>query len=502
MAKSKAAREVLRDFLVTGSSPRVPEGAAASLLVAAEEQGLTGLLHAAMESERNAAPSSLQAALAKRRRALLVRGVRQLELAARVQLVLAARGIHALPLKGAALCEDLYEGEGDRPMADVDLLALDGWRDAADFLQLEGFVVVARADHAWAFTDPVSGAVLELHHSVTSCPGLFPLDGPGLLARSRGGSGQVPRLPSPEDLLVHLSLHASFQHGLVLSLVQWLDFRRLLERFRPEIGNLVAAARHARAEAPVAAALLTAEAVVGAPLQPDLREWLEGRLPSQLRQWLAARWPTPLTFVAPSAPALGYVRWNLVPGRRFALLSRTLVPRTPGERAGALTLGARALRRGLSLLRRIASAPEPWRVSGQPSESEPESSQEEGLLAGCLDAFPHVRTTVTGRCMEPALAAGEQVLVAAVSQRAPRFGDVVLFRHPAGLRLHRLVLSRGRSWRTKADRAAALDPAISPRQVLGTVLAVLSRPHARPRRPVLALLSFGRAVLTRLRGRP
>jgi hypothetical protein len=79
---------------------------------------------------------------------------------------------------------------------------------------------------------------------------------------------------------------------------------------------------------------------------------------------------------------------------------------------------------------------------------------------------------------------------------------VVLFRHPAGLRLHRLVFSRGRSWRTKADRAAALDPAISPRQVLGTVVAVEGRPDASPRRPGLALLSFGRAVLTRLRGRP
>jgi hypothetical protein len=103
--------------------------------------------------------------------------------------------------------------------------------------------------------------------------------------------------------------------------------------------------------------------------------------------------------------------------------------------------------------------------------------------------------------MEPALVAGEQVVVESGSRRVPRFGDVVLFRHPAGLRLHRLVLSRGGSWRTKADRAAALDPAISPGQILGTVVAVEGRPGARTRRPAQALLSFGRAVLTRWRAR-
>ncbi len=381
MTKSKAARERLRDFLVTGSVPRVPEGDAASLLIAAEEQGLTGLLHEAMASEGNVAPSSLRLALADRRRTLLARGVRLLEMAGRVQLMLAGLGVHTLPLKGAALGEDLYEGEGDRPMADVDLLALHGWRDAVGFLQLEGFTVLARADHAWAFSDPVSGAVLELHHSVTSCPGLFPVDGPGLLARSREGAGQVRRLPSPEDLLVHLSLHASFQHGLVLSLVQWLDFRYLLERLRPEFGNLVAAAGHARAEVPLAAALLAAEAVVGAPLPPDWRPWLEAALPAPLRPWLAARLQAPLDFVAPSPPALARVRWSLVPGRRATLISRTLVPRTPGEQAGAVALGARALCRGFSLLDRFLIRPSRWRHSGQLSESESETPVPEGVPA-------------------------------------------------------------------------------------------------------------------------
>lgn len=499
MGESKAPITLLRHLVITGLVPPTPAAGPEEIAAAAAEQGLAGVLHAALESGGRPWPPAVHAKLAGVRRATLVRGVRQLELAGRVQLMLEALGIPTLPLKGAALAEDLYEGEGDRPMADVDLLALLEWRQGIDLLQREGFTVLARADHAWALADPHTGFIVELHHGVTSCPDLFPVDGPGLRDRSRRGSGQVSRLPSPEDLLVHLSLHAAFQHGLVLSLLQWLDFRRLLERHSLDTARLRHCAETARAVAPLAAALLVAEAVAGAPVPEALREWTEPRLPSALGAWIRARLTTPLVFVSPRPPALARVRWGLVPGRRLALLASTLAPRTPGEKIRPGTLPVVALRRGVSILGRTVSN---WRRSGQLSETEPEMSREEGVLAACLKTFPHARLTVTGRCMEPALLAGEQVVVAGASHRVPRLGDVVLFRHPAGLRLHRLVLSRGRAWRTKADRAAALDPAISPRHVLGTVVSVEGRPQARPRRPARALLSFGRAMLTRLRARP
>jgi hypothetical protein len=358
MAESKAALTALRDFLVSGSPPDVAEADVEPLLAEALQQGLVGLLHAALTAGGDRGPARLRAALAAKRRSLLVRGVRQLELAGRVQSMLAEEGLQTLPLKGAALAEELYEGEGDRPMSDVDLLAAQRWSDARDFLELEGFSVVARADHAWALSDPRSGNVLELHHSVTSCPGLFALDASGLVARSREGSGQVRRLPSPEDLLVHLAMHASFQHGLVLSLVQWLDFRRVLERLRPDFRNLVSIAGRSQAESALAVALLAAEAVVGAPLSSELEAWAEAEVPSGLRSWLLARTKAPLAFVLPSAPELARVRWGLVPRRRAALVVTTLAPRVPGETTGALRRAARSLRRGLRLLPHLASA---WR---------------------------------------------------------------------------------------------------------------------------------------------
>src|SRR4029453_18105354 len=138
MPKSKGPRAALRDFVATGRPPDAGEEDVDPLLAESAAQGLVGVLHAALPAEERRGPDRLRAALAAERRRLLARGVRQLELAARVQSMLAEQGIPALPLKGAALAEQLYEGEGDRPMADVDLLATERWGEARDFLQLPG----------------------------------------------------------------------------------------------------------------------------------------------------------------------------------------------------------------------------------------------------------------------------------------------------------------------------------------------------------------------------
>jgi hypothetical protein len=166
--------------------------------------------------------------------------------------------------------------------------------------------------------------MLELHRGLTSCPGLFPFDLEALWARSRPGGGQVPRLPSVEDLLVHLALHAAFQHGLVLSLVQWLDLSRLLERTPPEPARLAQAAAEARGEAALAAALQAAKAVVGAPVPSALEASLAPFLPKSFGKWLRQRLQVPLALVAPSLPPLARVRWGLLAGRRRELVSRTL----------------------------------------------------------------------------------------------------------------------------------------------------------------------------------
>jgi hypothetical protein len=495
MAESKA-RGLLRDLVATGVLPGLPEGLSAQVLAqAARAQGVAGLLLREIERARPAWAAGIEAELAAERRTSLVRTLGQIGLASRVLGLLEARGIRGLPLKGAALAETVYDVESDRPMSDVDVLALERWKEAVAALVEAGFAEVARGDHAWAFRDPRGDGIVELHRSVVSAPGLFPLDAEGLWLRSRQGRVQLARLPSAEDLLVQLALHAAFQHGLVLSLVQWLDFRRVLEREAVDPGRLLAVAVAAHAEVPVAAALRAAEAVVAAPLPAPLRR----ALPPGLEQWLEPRFHAPLGFVSPSGPALARARWELLRGRRAELLWRTLVlPETPegDERLGPRV--AFAIGRGLRLARGGAPA-EP-----SPPAAEVEVPFAEELLRDCLSAFPHVRLTVTGRCMEPAIRNGDKVHLVAAARRPPRLGDVVLARQKEGLRLHRLVWGpplapAGAAWRTRADRGSLPDPPIAAGDVLGSVAAVERRPDETSRRAGRALLSLAGAALARLR---
>jgi hypothetical protein len=508
MAESKA-RGFLRELAASGSLPPLPAGLDLPALAAsAREQGMGGLLLAAVERGRPAWAEPLVEPLGAERRLRLVRTLAQIGLAARALGILEARGVRALPLKGAVLAETVYDVESDRPMSDVDVLALERFKEAAQALRDAGFADVTRGDHAWVFRDPDGSGIVELHRSVVSAPGLFRLDPDGLWARSRPGRGQLRRRPAPEDLLVQLALHAAFQHGLVLSLVQWLDFRRLLEREPVDAGRLLALAAEARAEAPLAAALLAAEAVVAAPLPDPLRLPLtDGQ-----RRWLAPRLASPLSLVAPVEPGVVEARWALLAGRRTELVWRTLVqPETPDGDERLAARMAFAFTRALRLARgdrRVLVLPAAHDLGEPPPPAEGEPAAEvpfgEELLRDCLGSFPHVRLTVTGRCMEPALRHGEKVQLVAAARRPPRVGDVVLARQKDGLRLHRLVwgpplAGTTGSWRTRADRGLLLDPPLAATDVLASVDVVEDRPGARARRTGRALLSLASALAARLR---
>jgi len=340
-------------WLRTGVLPRPSSpDAVAELVAAARGQRVAGLLHAAIEGEDDGWPEAIREELREVYHQSFSAGVAQLELAARVQKLLNEAGLRCLPLKGAALAELLYDSVAERPMVDVDVLALDDWRTSVEVLRGAGFREQLRADHAWSFSNPATGGVLELHHSICSCPGLFPLDSEGLWRRSLAGSGQVGRRPASADLLVQLSLHAAFQSGLVLSLVQYLDLRRLLERDPPDAGLLLDVTRQARAEAAVIAAVEAARVTAGCPELPkELRRGLAAGLGRGFEAWLRERTSDPEGLVRPVACPLGRARWELARGQRGALLLATVAPRERGEPAWSRRRLAQAPRRAWRLLR-------------------------------------------------------------------------------------------------------------------------------------------------------
>ncbi len=507
MVPSKA-RAYVRELVTSGALAPLPADLRAeAVLEAACEQGLASLLLAALDREHPAWAAELEPRLANERRALLVRTLGQIALAASSIERLGARGIRALPMKGAVVAETVCGVESERPMSDVDVLVLERFQDAVAALREAGFAEVARGDHAWAFRDPAGSGIVELHRSVVSAPGLFPLDREGLWQRRRAGRSQLPAWPSAEDLLLQLALHAAFQHGLVLSLVQWLDFRLLLEREALDVGRVLELAAASRARAPLAAALRVAEVVVGAPVPKAL---LAG-VPRGLASFLDAQLATPLAFVAPSEPDLARVRLDLLAGRRAELVWRTLVqPETPDGDERLVSRLRFAFSRGWRLARESAAVAPPPSVRdlGEPLAPAADGVEVpfgEELLRDCLASFPHVRLTVTGCCMEPAIAHGDKVQLVSAARERPRVGDVVLSRQKEGLRLHRLVFGPpialpGSRWRTKADRGLLLDPPLDARDVLAKVVVIEGRPEVRPRRALRALVSLARGLAARARG--
>lgn len=334
MSTEAWAREALRQWLVSDRAPHPGDGdEAAALVAAAEEQGLAALFLKALPAEGGAAwPADVRDRLRGRQQWLLARGVRQLDLLARVGEMLEREGLRALPLKGAALALAGHVDVADRPMADVDVLVLDSWEEAFRTLQAAGYQEVARADHAAALLDPLGAGVVELHWSVTSCPGLFPAVA-GVWERA-AAAPLGGRAPSAEDLLVHLAMHAAFQHGLVLSLVQWLDFRRVLEAPRPpDLDQTREIARSAGAGTALALALEAASLLVGVAVPDAL-------VPRRRLQDVDTA-----TLMVPARPRLARRRWESAAGRRADLVRGTFLPATPGSSGSTWSQAALAWRR-------------------------------------------------------------------------------------------------------------------------------------------------------------
>jgi hypothetical protein len=351
----RASFERLRRWLVDGDDTALAGSDAPAVASLAIEQGLAGLLHGHIVAAGLPWPHDALGTLRQAHRAALARGERQLEGARRTLGRLAASGLRALPLKGIALAEHLYDSVADRPMADVDILALDDWPAALRVLREQGYRELHGSDHATALADPDTGALVELHREVTSCGALFPLDREALWAGRESVAGRVGAHPGPEHQLLLLSLHAAFQHGLALRVVQFLDFRRLFERSTPAAPRVLELAREARAETAVALSLEAAAAVVGCAVPGDLREGLAASLPRPLETWLARRRARPELFLNPAAADLLRLRWALARGRRVALLRHALLAGSPEPRPlGRLR---HAASRAISLAWRWRTAP-------------------------------------------------------------------------------------------------------------------------------------------------
>jgi hypothetical protein len=156
-------------------------------------------------------------------RSVLIRQTRDVVLNA-----LAAAGISAMLLKGAALVEILYEDPATRDMGDLDILVPPDQLDAAGqaliahgfgpesptgYAKLRAHLLGRGWHHDLALVHASGLVPVELHrHIVNPRDRRVTFDAGELLMRAHAIAGPPPHLvPAAEDLLLHSCLH--FSHG-------------------------------------------------------------------------------------------------------------------------------------------------------------------------------------------------------------------------------------------------------------------------------------------------
>ncbi len=190
-------------------------------------------------------------------------------------------GIQVIPLKGAYLAEAVYGNLAGRRMHDLDLLIpLADLPRAAQLLDGLGYhperpyrldEELAIQQHLPPYSRP-GGPLVELHGALLPPGTPFTLHPEGLWERSRPArlAGQTCRLPAPEDLLLHLIFHASYQHAFGLGLSPLLDISLVMVHFQAEL-DWQAFTQRALEGGLGRCAFLTLQAVAGllhAPIPP------------------------------------------------------------------------------------------------------------------------------------------------------------------------------------------------------------------------------------------
>lgn len=153
--------------------------------------------------------------------------------------ILGQHGIAVAPVKGAHLAECFYEDIALRPMGDIDFLVhKTDVTKVEDCLASLGYQL--RGGRDWyleehfhvAYISPQNGSCLEIHWHIIPNDSPFSIDiedvwermGPGTVA------GHSVSLFSPEDFVLYLCLHASYQHGFGGGLLAFFDIAQILRQ--------------------------------------------------------------------------------------------------------------------------------------------------------------------------------------------------------------------------------------------------------------------------------
>lgn len=158
----------------------------------------------------------------------------------KVLAILRRDNIPVIALKGAHLAERVYGSRALRFLGDLDILVR-----RSDLLKVDGLLlemgctptihnrVVAKDNNEFVYVMPRRDVSLEVHWSLLSPEFPFPIDTDGLWARSEPASiaGVEASVFGPEDLLLHLCLHAGCTHGFEPGMKLFCDINEVVAHF-------------------------------------------------------------------------------------------------------------------------------------------------------------------------------------------------------------------------------------------------------------------------------
>lgn len=144
-------------------------------------------------------------------------------------------GIKVILLKGSHLAKFVYEYPGMRPMGDIDILVKKEDLSKTEELLLQmGYtqpIDTKSSLHLPYFSHPEKIRTLEVHWTITKPIWQFNIDVEGIWekAKTERKNGIDMFVFSLEDLLLYLSLHATYQHNLrTLGLVPFCDIAAII----------------------------------------------------------------------------------------------------------------------------------------------------------------------------------------------------------------------------------------------------------------------------------
>jgi len=226
--------------------PPLSEGDWDELLRQSGRHGITPLLYHRVRTVHSnvSMPSTVVAIM---RQAYLENAARNLKLYLNLGLVLKRLHLEQIPviaLKGAHLAELVYTNRALRFMGDLDLLVKQDDLMQVDAILLEigctpneQHRIVGKDNNEFVYVMPKRDVSLEIHWRLLSSQFPFSIDTVGLWERSRPAliAGVDVAVLCPEDLLLHLCIHAGCSHGFEPGLKLFCDIGEILEPSRKSL---------------------------------------------------------------------------------------------------------------------------------------------------------------------------------------------------------------------------------------------------------------------------